>query len=134
MRAPAQTFRFTRACRSAALLAMAGLALLAVPGTGFAQPKPKGSASSPLGGLAHGGNTFYWNPVYGVNSYRVNVYGVDVNPGALLAQFSTSSTQTSVGGDVGGLPGYQLAWEVQGLLNGSVVCTSPRYTMGHATS
>jgi len=30
---------------------MAGLALLAVPGTGFAQPKPKGSASSPLGGL-----------------------------------------------------------------------------------
>ncbi|MBN9459169.1 MAG: organic solvent tolerance protein OstA [Bosea sp.] len=51
MRAPAQTFRFTRACRSAALLAMAGLALLAVPGTGFAQPKPKGSASSPLGGL-----------------------------------------------------------------------------------
>ncbi|MBN9442075.1 MAG: organic solvent tolerance protein OstA [Bosea sp.] len=30
---------------------MAGLALLAVPGPGFAQPKPKGAASSPLGGL-----------------------------------------------------------------------------------
>lgn len=88
--------------------------------------------TSPLGGMAHGGNTFYWNPVYGVTSYRVNVYGVDVNPGALLASFTTSGTETSISGDVGGLPGYQLAWAVQGLSNGAVVCSSPRYTMGHA--
>ncbi len=88
--------------------------------------------TSPLGGLAHGGNTFYWNPTYGVTNYRVRIFGVDVNPGALLATFNTAGTETSVSGDVGGLPGYQLAWDVQGLSNGAVVCTSQRYTMGHA--
>ncbi|WP_089176806.1 LptA/OstA family protein [Bosea sp. AS-1] len=52
MRAPAETLRIARACRVAMLLAATGLALLAAPQAGFAQPKQKGaSASSPLGGL-----------------------------------------------------------------------------------
>jgi hypothetical protein len=69
-----------------------------------------------------------------VTNYRVNVFGVDVNPGGLVASFTTGGAETHVSGDLGGIPGYQLAWEVQGLVNGAVVCTSQRHTMGHAVS
>lgn len=52
MRAPAQTFRFVRACRVATVMAAVALALAAVPREGFAQARQKGAnASSPLGGL-----------------------------------------------------------------------------------
>jgi hypothetical protein len=91
--------------------------------------------TSPLGGLAHAANTFYWDPVYGVTAYRVNVYSVDINPGGLVGTWTVSAPTTNVLGDLGSVyAGFSFEWEVQGLYNGNVVCSSPRYRMLRATS
>jgi LysM repeat protein len=88
-------------------------------------------ATSPLSGLAFGDNTFYWNPVPGATSYRVNVFSVDVNPGSLVGSWDTPSTRTSLVGYLGGTagPGFRFAWEVQALVSDIPICTSGRYTM-----
>ncbi len=90
--------------------------------------------ASPLDGLAHGGNIFYWNGISGATSYRVNVYGSDVNAGSLFASFNTAGAETHVSGDLSGYPGYRMTWNVEALTNGSVICASPVRAMGHAAS
>lgn len=87
--------------------------------------------TSPLGGMAYGDQTFYWNPTPGATSYRVNVYSVDVNPGRLVASADAPATRSyttlNVGGGAG--PGFQFSWEVQALVSDIAVCTSQRYSM-----
>jgi hypothetical protein len=87
--------------------------------------------TSPLEGMRYGDQTFYWNPLPGATSYRVNVYSVDVNPGNRVAQGQASAPLTSLTLNVGGPagPGFRFSWEVQALVGSTVVCTSPRYTM-----
>ncbi len=86
-------------------------------------------ATSPLDGLRYGLNTFYWDPAPGATSYQVNVYGVDERSGALVGAFRTGGGNTSLTADLTvetvGF-GFSFAWEVQALVNGQVVCTTPR--------
>jgi hypothetical protein len=92
------------------------------------------TGAAPLDGLAHAANIFYWNGIASATSYRVNVLGGDVNAGARFASFDTGGAETHVSGDLNGYPGYRMAWNVDALVNGNVVCTSPTYSMGHAAS
>lgn len=89
-------------------------------------------ATSPLDGFRYGLNTFYWDPAPGATSYQVNVYGVDERSGALVGAFSTGGGSTSLSADLTvetiGF-GFSFAWEVQALVNGQVVCTTPRVTI-----
>ncbi len=85
-------------------------------------------ATSPLGGLANGSNSFYWNPpTFNVDNYRVVVYNFGESR---TASFETQGNETFVGGQLtqdvigGGFDNF--AWEVQALINGRVVCTTPR--------
>jgi hypothetical protein len=86
--------------------------------------------TSPLGGMAYGSETFFWNGIAAATAYRVNLYN-DV--GLLVASFETSAPNTSLVGDtsVAG-SGYSAAWEVQALVNGAVGCTSARVSMSRA--
>lgn len=88
------------------------------------------AGTSPLDGMAYGEQTFYWNPVPGATSYRVNVYNLDINPGRLVAVFDTAATRTSLTGNIGGPagPGFRFQWEVQALVSDIPICTSRRYT------
>lgn len=89
------------------------------------------AGTSPLGGLAYGDNTFYWEPIPGATSYRVNVYSVDANPGALVGTWDTPATRSSLVGFLGGSagPGFQFSWEVVALVSDIPVCRTGRYTM-----
>lgn len=92
--------------------------------------------TSPLDGMAYGEQTFYWNPVPGATSYRVNVYNLDITPGRLVAVFDTPATRTNVTGNVGGPagPGFRFQWEVQALVSDIPICTSQRYTNWRAAA
>jgi LysM repeat protein len=70
--------------------------------------------TSPLGGMAFGQNRFYWDPVAGATSYRVNVYNLDVTPNRLVGSWTAAAPATSLVGDVGGAAGhgFYFAWEV----------------------
>lgn len=88
-------------------------------------------ATSPLDGLPYGSATFYWDPAPGVTGYRVNLYNLDETGGALVGSFgvgdATSVTANLSIESVG--YGFSFAWEVQALLNGQAVCTTPRVTV-----
>jgi LysM repeat protein len=92
-------------------------------------------ATSPLDGFAYGRNTFYWDSAPGATSYRVVIYGVDENSGAVVGSFETSAPNTSLTAsmtiDSVGF-GFQFAWEVQALINGQVACTSSRTSIPRA--
>jgi hypothetical protein len=81
------------------------------------------AATSPLGGLSYGDNTFYWNaPASSPDQYRVTVSGE-----AGSATFMTGGGSLNVTGSlttetVGG--GFSFSWTVEALLNGEVMCTS----------
>lgn len=85
-------------------------------------------ATSPLTGLASGVNAFYWDaPTFNVDNYRVVVYNFGESR---TASFETQANETFTSGQLsqavigGGFDNF--AWEVQALINGRVVCTTPR--------
>jgi len=82
--------------------------------------------TSPLGGMAFGQNTFYWNAAQGATAYQVNVY--DEN-GTLVASGQTNAPNTSLTLDVLGGTGFSYSWEVSALVNGQLACTTARVTM-----
>ncbi len=86
--------------------------------------------TSPLDGLAYSANTFYWNPVPGATSYRINVYNLDFALGKLVATFDTPATQTHLDGDLRHVgSGFLFRWEVQALVSDIVVCKSKPVTV-----
>jgi hypothetical protein len=84
------------------------------------------AATSPLGGMAYGANTFYWTAAQGATSYRVNVY--DEN-GALVASGDANAPNTSLTLDVLGGAGFSYSWEVSALVDGQLACTTARVNM-----
>jgi hypothetical protein len=82
--------------------------------------------TSPLGGMAYGLNTFYWDAAVGATSYRVNVYD---EGGALVASGDVNAPNTSLALDVLGGSGFSYSWEVSAFLNGQLACTTARVTM-----
>lgn len=78
--------------------------------------------TSPLGGMAFGLNTFFWDAAPGATSYRVNIF--DEN-GAQVASYETSDPTTNLVGDTSGLGGgFSFSWQVVALVNGQVACSS----------
>jgi hypothetical protein len=82
--------------------------------------------TSPLGGMAYGRNTFYWDAAAGATSYRVNVY--DEN-GTQVASGEVDAPTTNLTLDVLGGSGFFYSWEVSALVNGQLACTTARITM-----
>jgi hypothetical protein len=102
-----------------------GGAVLSGPGAGdvdCSTLKP----TSPLGGMAYGQNTFYWDGAPGATSYQVNVY--DEN-GGLAASGQTNAPNTNLSLDVLGQSGFTYSWEVSALVNGQLACTTARVIM-----
>lgn len=88
--------------------------------------------TSPLDGFNYGSNTLYWDPFPGATGYRVNIYNIDEANGRQVASYTVNGTQTSITVDltvetVG--YGFSFAWDVQAVVNGLVVCTTPRVTI-----
>lgn len=83
------------------------------------------ASTSPTLGLGYGFNQFFWNPASGnITNYRVVVVNQETG-GSVSAD--TQGTETSLGLNltqetIGG--GFNFAWYVQALRNGTVVCTS----------
>lgn len=93
-------------------------------------------ATSPLDGLAHGSNTFYWDAAPGATSYRVNIYNLELG-GALMVSYETSGLLTHLQADAGDAAvggGFHFAWEVQALVSDLVACSSPRITILRAAT
>jgi LysM repeat protein len=93
-------------------------------------------ATSPLDGLAHGSNTFYWDAAPGATSYRVNIYNLELG-GALMVSYETSGLLTHLQGDAGDTAaggGFHFAWEVQALVSDLVACSSPRIVILRAAT
>lgn len=91
------------------------------------------AGTSPLGGMAYGDQTFYWNPTPGATSYRVNVYSLDYG-GRLVLSADVPATRTNLTMNVGSPAGngFRFSWEVQALVSDIAVCTSQRYSMFRA--
>lgn len=86
------------------------------------------AAASPLDGLAYGPTTFYWNPAPGASGYRVNIFNIGDQNGALVASFTTDGNSYSLTADLNvnntGF-GFAFAWNVEALgANGQPVCVS----------
>lgn len=86
------------------------------------------AAASPLDGLAYGPTTFYWNPAPGASGYRVNIFNVGEQNGALVASFTTGGSSYNLTADLNvnntGF-GFAFAWNVEALdANGQPVCVS----------
>ena len=82
--------------------------------------------TSPLGGMAFGNETFYWDAALGANNYRLNIYN---NSGAPVGSFETGSENTALTVDVssGSIgDGISFAWEVVALVNNNIACTTAR--------
>jgi hypothetical protein len=82
--------------------------------------------TSPLGGIAFGTTTFYWDAAQGADNYRINIYD---NTGAQVGSFMTNSPNTAFSldtsaGAIGN--GFDFSWEVEALVNNQVACTSSR--------
>jgi hypothetical protein len=82
--------------------------------------------TSPLGGMAYGSNTFYWDGAEGATSYQVNVYD---EAGNLVSSGQTPAPNTNLTMDVLGQVGFTYSWEVSALLNGQLACTTARVFM-----
>ncbi len=82
--------------------------------------------TSPLGGIAFGTTTFYWDAAQGADNYRINIYN---NTGAQVGSFLTNSANTafSVDTSAGAIGnGFDFSWEVEALVNNQLACTSSR--------
>jgi hypothetical protein len=80
--------------------------------------------TSPLGGLAFGPTTFYWDAALGADNYRINIYN---ERGEQVGSFLTNSANTAVTVDTGAGSigdGLNFTWEVVALVNNQVACTS----------
>jgi hypothetical protein len=82
--------------------------------------------TSPLGGMAFGNNTFFWDGADGATGYQVNVY--DEN-GALVSSGQVNAPTTSLSLNVTGGSGFSYSWEVSALVNGQLACTTIPVTM-----
>lgn len=84
-------------------------------------------ATSPLDGLSYGNATFYWNPAPGATSYRVNISG---ESGSFSFPAAGSSSSLTVNVTIEGIGyGFSFSWNVDALLNGQVMCSTPRVTI-----
>jgi hypothetical protein len=82
--------------------------------------------TSPLGGIAFGTTTFYWDAAQGADNYRINIYN---NIGSPVASFLTNSPNTAFSADTsaGAIgDGFDFSWEVEALVNNQLACTSSR--------
>jgi len=84
-------------------------------------------ATSPLDGLPYGNATFFWNPAPGATSYRVNISGESGSFSFGAAGSSSSSTADVTIEGIGF--GFSFTWNVDALLNGQVVCSTPGVTI-----
>jgi hypothetical protein len=82
--------------------------------------------TSPLGGMAYGSNTFYWDAAQGATSYQVNVYD---EAGNLVSSGQTPAPNTNLTMDVLGQSGFTYSWEVSALVDGQLACTTARVSM-----
>lgn len=110
------------------------LAALSATNIGEARVGPASGAAdcsrfrptSPLGGIAFGTTTFYWDAALGADNYRINIYN---NSGAQVGSFMTNSANTALSVDTsaGGIgDGFDFTWEIEALVNNQVACTSSR--------
>jgi hypothetical protein len=110
------------------------LAALSASNIGEAQVGPASGAAdcsrfrptSPLGGIAFGTTTFYWDAALGADNYRVNIYN---NTGAPVGSFTTNSANTALSVDTSAAgigDGFDFTWEVEALVNNQVACTTSR--------
>lgn len=110
------------------------LAALSASSIGEARVGPASGAAdcsrfrptSPLGGIAFGTTTFYWDAALGADNYRVNIYN---NNGVQVGSFMTNSANTALSVDTsaGGIgDGLDFTWEVEAIVNNQVACTSSR--------
>jgi hypothetical protein len=88
--------------------------------------------TSPLGGLAYGANTFFWDAAQGVDSYRVTVFNQEQGGSV---SFDTVGAETNVSGllnqnTIGS--GFSFAWQVEAIRDGQVVCSSQVIEMARA--
>ncbi len=84
-------------------------------------------ATSPLDGLPYGKATFFWNGAPGATSYRVNISG---ESGAFSFPAAGSSSNLTADVTIDGIGfGFSFTWNVDALLNGQVVCSTPRVTI-----
>jgi hypothetical protein len=83
-------------------------------------------ATSPLGGMAYGQNTFYWDAAPGATDYQVTVYD---EGGNVVASGQTGAPSTSVPLDVLSASGFTYSWQVSALVDGQVACTTLPVTM-----
>ncbi|NWG18233.1 MAG: LysM peptidoglycan-binding domain-containing protein [Chloroflexi bacterium] len=86
------------------------------------------AATSPLDGLAYGPTTFYWNPAPGATGYRVNIFNVGEQNGALVASFTTDGNSYNLTAELNvdntGY-GFSFAWNVEALgADGQPACVS----------
>jgi len=82
--------------------------------------------TSPLGGIAFGTTTFYWDAALGADNYRVNIYN---NNGTQVGTFMTNSANTAFSADTSAAgigDGFDFTWEVEALVNNQLACTSSR--------
>jgi hypothetical protein len=80
--------------------------------------------TSPLGGLAFGPTTFYWDAALGADNYRINIYN---ESGTQVGTFVTNSANTAISVDTSAATigdGLNFTWEVVALVNNQVACTS----------
>lgn len=84
-------------------------------------------ATSPLDGLPYGQATFFWNPAPGATGYRINISG---ESGAKSLSAPGSATSLTVDVTIENIGyGFNFTWNVDALLNGQVVCSTPRVTI-----
>ncbi len=92
-------------------------------------------AASPMDGLSHGVNTFYWfPPAAGADAFRLSLS--DRDSGALLASFDIPGAQSNWNADASEAaigPGIWFAWTIEALADGTVICSDrvelPRETV-----
>jgi len=82
--------------------------------------------TSPLGGMAFGENTFYWDGAQGATSYRVTVFDENGNQ---IVSGDTDAPNTNLTLNVLQGSGFSFSWQVSALVNGQVACTTVPVTM-----
>jgi LysM repeat protein len=82
--------------------------------------------TSPLGGMAYGRETFYWDAAPGATSYTLVIAGETATTG-FNAGTDTSITIDTTEGSIGF--GLQFTWSVAALLDGRVACQSNAITI-----
>lgn len=80
--------------------------------------------TSPLGGMAFGTQTFYWDGAQGANNYKLNIYN---ESGAQVGSFATNSDNTALTIDTSASTigeGFSFSWEVEAYVDNALACTT----------